>query len=99
MSSNEQIRSSEKIGLKLTKAERELLLTGMLYMPEHVEQAIRETAASQRVMISLADLESLVGHVAGEANHTKDKRIEDVLDGIFIKIEALLAKNQYRPQA
>jgi hypothetical protein len=37
--------------------------------------------------ISLSDLESLAGYVAGEANHARDQKIETVRDGIFIKVE------------
>ena len=85
-----RIRPGENVGIKLTKAERTLLLTGMVYIPEEVEQAIRDSPASKPVRISLIDLESLAGHVAGEANHAKDKTIETVLHGIFIKVEELL---------
>jgi hypothetical protein len=42
-------------------------------------------------MLTLGDLEFLVGHVAGEANHAKTERIEEILSGIFDKIEELLA--------
>jgi hypothetical protein len=41
-------------------------------------------------MLTLSDLEDLVGHVAGEANHAKSERIEEILSGVFDKIEELL---------
>jgi hypothetical protein len=85
-----RIPTGEKVGIKLNKAERALLLTGMVYIPEEVEQSIRDTPASARVRISLSGVESLAGHVAGEANHARDKEIERGLDGIFIKVEELL---------
>jgi hypothetical protein len=44
-----RIAPGEKVGIKLTKAERALLLTGMVYIPEEVEQSIRDTPASGRV--------------------------------------------------
>lgn len=40
--------------------------------------------------ISLSDLDDLAGHVAGEANHAKSQRTEEVLSGLFEKIEELL---------
>jgi hypothetical protein len=32
----------------------------------------------------------IVGHVAGEANHAKSERIEEILSGLFDEIEELL---------
>jgi len=84
------IKRGEKVGLKLTKAERQLLLTGLVFLHDHVEKAIRSTPPGMPVKISLSDLESLAGHVAGEANHAKSERIEEILSGISEKIEELL---------
>ena len=39
------------------------------------------------MMLTLSDLEDLVGHVAGEANHAKNVRTENILSDIFDKIE------------
>jgi hypothetical protein len=41
-------------------------------------------------MLTVSDLEFLVGHVAAEANHAKSKRVNEILSGLFEKIEALL---------
>jgi hypothetical protein len=43
------------------------------------------------VKISLGDLDDMAGHVAGEANHAKSERTEEILGGLFDKIEELLA--------
>jgi hypothetical protein len=85
-----RITRGEKVGLELTKTERKLLLTGLVFLHEHVEAAIRSTLPDEEVMLTLSDLEFLVGHVAGEANHAKSERIEEILNGIFEKIEDLL---------
>jgi hypothetical protein len=85
-----RIKRGEKVGLELTKAERKLLLTGLVFLHERVEAAIRSTLPGKEVMLTLSDLEDLVGHVAGEANHAKTERIEEILSGIFDKIEELL---------
>ena len=44
-----RIPPGEQVGIKLTKAERALLLTGMVYMPEEAERAVRDTPASKPV--------------------------------------------------
>jgi len=41
---------------------------------------------------TLDDLEELVGSVAAEANHTKNKVLRDQLDQLFERIEAVLSK-------
>jgi hypothetical protein len=84
------IKRGEKVGLELTPAERRLLLTGLVFLHRHVEEAVRSTPPGEPVMLALGDLDDLAGHVAGEANHAKDGRTEDVLSGIFEKIEELL---------
>jgi len=85
-----RIKKGEKVGLELTKTERKLLLTGLVYMHKRVEEAIKSTPPGDEVMLTLSDLEFLVGHVAGEANHAKTERIEEILSGIFVKIEEML---------
>jgi hypothetical protein len=80
----------EKVGLELTQTERKLLLTGLVFLLKNVEEAIKSTPPGDEVMLTVGDLEVLVGHIAGEANHAKSERVEQILSGIFIKIEELL---------
>ncbi len=84
------IKRGEKVGLELSRSERDLLLTGLVYLRDDVEAAIRSTPPSRPVQISLSDLNNMAGHVAGEANHAKSERTEEVLSGLFEKIEELL---------
>lgn len=84
------IKGGEKVELELTKAERKLLLTGLVFLHERVEEAIRSTPPGDPVMLTLGDLEDMAGHVAGEANHARSERTEEVLSDIFEKIEELL---------
>jgi hypothetical protein len=90
MTWKKRIRPREKVGLELTQTERKLLLTGLVYLHQDVEAAIKSTPPGDEVMLSVSDLEFLVGHVAGEANHAKSERVEEILSGIFVKIEELL---------
>ncbi len=84
------IKRGEKVGLGLTQAERKLLLTGLVFLHRHVEEAVRSTPSGEPVMLTLGDLEDLAGHVAAEANHAKDGRTEDRLQAIYEKVEELL---------
>jgi hypothetical protein len=85
------INQGEKVALELSRAERTLLLTGLVYLHERVEEEIRSTPPGVPVKISLGDLDDMAGHVAGEANHAKSERTEENLGGLFEKIEQLLA--------
>jgi hypothetical protein len=85
------INSDEKIELELSKAEHKLLLTGLVYLHKRVEEEIRSTPPGVPVKIRIGDLDDMAGHVAGEANHAKTERTEQILGGLFEKIEELLA--------
>jgi hypothetical protein len=84
------VNHDEKVGLELSMAERKLLLTGMVFLHRPVEEALRSTPPGVPLEISLAHLDDLAGHVAGEANHAKSERTEEILSGLFKKVEALL---------
>jgi hypothetical protein len=79
MTWQKRIKRGEKVGLELTQTERKLLLTGLVFLHERVEEAIKSTPPGDEVMLTVSDLEVLVGHVAGEANHAKNERVEEIL--------------------
>jgi hypothetical protein len=85
------INQDEKVELELSKAEHKLLLTGLVYLHKRVEEEIRSTPPGVPVKIRIGDLDDMAGHVAGEANHAKSERTEEILGGLFEKIEELLA--------
>jgi hypothetical protein len=85
-----RIKRGEKVGLELSPEERKLLLSGLVFLYEDVEEAIRSAPPCAEVMLTLRNLDDLAGHVAGEANHAKNKRTCDILGDIFDKIEGLL---------
>ena len=82
-----QMKPGEKVGLTLTQAERTLLLNAMHGVTEEIRDVIRATPTAQPVMLTLDDLNDLEGHVAAEANHTKDKKLRQRLDAISEKIQ------------
>jgi hypothetical protein len=43
-----------------------------------------------RLNLSLDDIEELQGHVAAEANHTRDAKLRNRLDKIFVKLQGFL---------
>ena len=94
MSWKKRIKRGEKVGLELSPPERKLLLTGLVFLHKHVETAIRSTPPGGEVMLTLSDLEDLVGHVAGEANHAKSERTENILSDIF---SGLRARRRHAP--
>jgi predicted nucleotidyltransferase len=98
MARKRRIQAGEKIGLKLTQAERNLLLDALLLLPEEVEQAVHATPPSGPLMLSLDELDDLAGHVAAAANHALDKRLRSKLDRISRKIADLLERHTDQPE-
>src|SRR4051812_39933981 len=90
MSRKKLIQPGEKVGLKLTQAERKLLLDSLLLIPEEIERAIRSTPVHEPLTFTPGDLDDLAGHVAASANHAGDKALRAKLDRISRKIEKLL---------
>ena len=90
MTGRKPIKQGATVGLELTQTERKLLLTGLVFLHTDVEEAIKATPPGDAVKLTVDDLEDLIGHVAAEANHAKTERVQEILGGIFDKIEALL---------
>ena len=82
-----QIKPGGKVGLKLTPAERMLLLNARHGLTEQIRDVLRATPTTRPVMLTLDDLDALERHVAAEANHTKDQKLRQRLDAISEKIQ------------
>jgi hypothetical protein len=87
------MQRDDQFWLRLTEAERALLLKTLVLIPTELEERINSTPPGKPVAISLEDLDDLAGHVAAEANHTKDKGVQKTLDRIAQRIEDLLDNN------
>ena len=85
-----RIKPGETVGLKLTDAQRKLILDGLPCLPDDFGEAIRDTPTNQPVEFTLDGWEELAGHVAAESNHAEDTKVQKRLDTIFGKIEKLL---------
>jgi hypothetical protein len=84
------IRPGEKVGLRRTQTERTLLLESLVLIPEEVEKVVRSTPASGPLLLTLDGLDDLAGHVAAQANHAEEKRLQKALDRVYKNIEMLL---------
>ena len=85
-----RIKRSEKVGIRLTAAERKLVLEEPIHIHAKLAEPIRSTATNSPVMLTLDDLDDLGGYVAAEANHTTDKKLRKKLDAIFFRIQGML---------
>ena len=84
------IDKNEKLGLRLTLAERKLILEDPIHIHDEIADPIRATTTGDPVLLTLDKLEDLGGHVAAEANHSTDKKLRKMLDAILSKIQDLL---------
>jgi len=86
------VRPGEKVPLPLSHRERELILEHTfagdeLTAPLRIASTANKTSAYS---FTLDDLEELMGYVAAEANHAKDKKLQKELDHMFARMEAVL---------
>jgi hypothetical protein len=86
------VRPGERVSLKLSNRQRELILKHTfadddLTAPLHVAPVSNNTSVYS---FTLDDLEELMGYVAAEANHTKDKNLHKELDRLFEQMEEVL---------
>ena len=69
------IDKNEKLGLRLTLAERKLILEDPIYIHDEIADPFRAMPTGAPVLLTLDQLEDLGGHVAAEANHSTDKKL------------------------
>ena len=87
MSRRKQIKPGEKVPLKLTAAEKKLVLEDLTCLDRELQQILQNTPTGKPVLLSLDDLEDLGGYVAAEANHCDDHKKQTKLDALFEKIQ------------
>ena len=87
-----RVRPGEKVSLKLSTRERELILEHT-FADDELTVPLRVAPASNKASVycfTLDDLEELMGYVAAEANHAKDKKLQKELDRLFARMEDVL---------
>ncbi len=90
MPNRKQIRSGEKVPLKLTATERKLVLNDLMSLDQEYEQIIDGTPSGKPVMMTLDELDDFGGYIAAEANHCDDAKKQKKLDAVFQKVQDLL---------
>lgn len=79
-----RIQPDEKVTVRMTTRDRELLLEYTLGDPEYAERLRPDSNGKGLVgEYTLDDLEDIVGYVAAEANHTDDRKLGRELDALF----------------
>ena len=82
-----KIQPDEKITVRMTLRDRELLLEYTLGDPESAERLRPDSAGKGLVgEYSLDDLEDILGYIAAEANHTDDKQRGRELHALYDRL-------------
>jgi hypothetical protein len=87
----QRIRPDDRVSLELSDRERELLLNAFAH--EELISRLRRVPQpdqSPADSFTLDELDELAGHVAAEANHTKDRKLGKELKRLFERIAARL---------
>jgi hypothetical protein len=87
----ERIRPDDRVSLELSDRERELLLKAFDH--EELTSRVRglpQPDESPTDTFTLDELDELAGHVAAEANHTKDRKLGKELKRLFERIATRL---------
>ncbi|MCO5296328.1 MAG: hypothetical protein M9921_05665 [Fimbriimonadaceae bacterium] len=78
-----RITPETQVPVPMTERDRTLLLDHTLAEPEYAMRLLPEADGNGLVgKFTLDDLEDLIGYIAAEANHTKNKKIVRELDDL-----------------
>jgi hypothetical protein len=93
-----QIQYGEKVPLKLTAAQRTLIVDEVTCLDQEYEQTIRHTPLTEPIMMTLDELDDLAGFIAAEANHCDQTAKRNRLDAVFEKLQNLLDRFVEMPE-
>jgi hypothetical protein len=79
-----------KVAIALAEDERQLVLEDLVYVEEGHAAVIRATPTNQPVRLALHEWKGLIGCIAAEANHARDKRLKKELNRLHARIRSLL---------
>lgn len=90
MAERRRIKPGEKVPLAFTARERTLVIERTFAGPELTEPLDTARVVRERYIVrcTLDDIDELLGHVAAEANHTKNKRLQKELDALHERLQA-----------
>jgi hypothetical protein len=86
--------------IAFTLRERDLLLNLMTIEPDIAAKlrVAKFSKGSISITLNGDDLDVLLGAIAADANHTKNKKLEKELDGLYARVDEFLQNhldNQY----
>jgi len=87
--SKKHVQADEKVPLKLTATERNLILETVTFISDEYELLIRETPNAEPLMMTLDDYDDFGGYIAAEANHCGDRKLQKKLDTVFQKVQSI----------
>lgn len=81
----------EGVRLKLTVAERDLIVDRTFAGPELTDRLAAAVAVRSKITVfyTLSELEELQGHIAAEANHAKSRKIQRDLYKLYDRIRII----------
>ncbi len=90
MTETRRIKPGEEVSLAFTARERALVIEHTFAGPELTEPLDKARVVRGKYMVrcTLDDIDELLGHVAAEANHVKNKRLRDELDALHERLRA-----------
>jgi len=86
------IKQEDKIPIRFSEQERNLLLEHTLILDDELTDPLEQALAKEGMLTvhySLDDLDDLLGYVAAEANHSKDKNIKDQLEALIDRLDMI----------
>ena len=85
-----RVKPDEPVPVSFSARERILVLNHTFAGGEVIEplEAAREARGRCVVRYTLDDLDELLGYVAAEANHSKDKKLRAELDALYERLQA-----------
>ncbi len=83
-----KIKEGQKVAVDFTARERQLVLEHTLAGPDLTTPLRRARLIDGRYVAryALGDLDELVGYVAAEANHSRDKKLRKEFDALYIRL-------------
>jgi hypothetical protein len=91
MPARKYVKPDEKVGLNLSSVERTTILKNVEFLDDDYEQALRETSVDQAIEFTLSDWDYLGGEISFEAEEATDLKRRKRLNGVYSRIEELLA--------
>ena len=91
LSSRRRVGVDEPVPVQLSLNQRELIVENTFAGSDLTDRLRLAEVRGRSVLLhyTLSEIEELAGFVAAEANHTKDRALEDELDELFEILQAV----------